>query len=56
MDDYDPSHPAIVFTVFKWYMDPEVVGQMLIEQYPHKSVPRFTRTWKCCSFKLLSPI
>lgn len=34
MDDYDPSHPAVVFTVFKWYVNPEVIGDMLLEQYP----------------------
>lgn len=34
MDEYDPSHPAVVFTVFKWYMNPEAVGDMLLEQYP----------------------
>ena len=34
MDDYDASHPAVVFTVFKWYINPEEIGQMLIDQYP----------------------
>jgi hypothetical protein len=31
---YDPSHPTIYMTLFKWYDNPEVLGEYLIEQYP----------------------
>jgi hypothetical protein len=30
---YDPSHPTIYMTLFKWYDNPEVLGEYLIEQY-----------------------
>ena len=37
MDTYDHYHPAVVFTVLKWYMDPEDIAQMLIDQYPNNN-------------------
>ena len=32
---YDPSHPTIFLTLFKWYDDPEKAAEHLIELYPH---------------------
>uniref|UniRef100_A0A1X7V3K5 Uncharacterized protein n=1 Tax=Amphimedon queenslandica TaxID=400682 RepID=A0A1X7V3K5_AMPQE len=32
---YDPSHPTIFLTLFKWYDDPEKAAEQLIELYPH---------------------
>lgn len=31
---YDPAHPTVFLTLFKWYNDPEKVADLMIDLYP----------------------
>ena len=35
LEEYDPSHPTVVFNLSKWYLEPEDIAKLLIDQYPH---------------------
>lgn len=33
LEEYDPSHPTVVFNLSKWYLEPEDIAKLLIDQY-----------------------